>query len=220
MHTITLVGIPSSKLRDNGTHLSFDMEEAGSPTPPKKLPKSSPVSFTVFLNEKQLKRAGLSAENIQEEAIIVKGEITLDVPMEDCPGEIGVICFQLFKVPPYQNHYLQFKKKAEQKTDTESEQSIQKDGEEAFFETENPWPEGTEDFLPLSDITIPEGFLSFQPSWIKTRKVISFVKHRGYLDEPITVNRETKLLIDGYRRYVVAQELGLKLVPVTYEKAE
>jgi hypothetical protein len=222
MHTITLVGVPSSTLRDNGTYLSFDMEEAGSPTSPKKLPEGSPVSFTVFLNQKQLQRAGLSAETIHEEAIVVKGEITLDVPIEDCPGEIGVICFQLFKLPPYKSHSVQFKKKAAQKPT--SEQSVhqpEKEGvEEAFSETEDPWPKGTEDFLPLSEITIPEEFLSFQPNWTKTRKVIGFVKKRGYLDEPITVNRETKLLADGYRRYVVAQELGLELVPVMYEKAE
>lgn len=227
MHTITLVGVPSSTLRDNGTYLSFDMEEAGSSTPPKKLPEGSPVSFTVFLNQKQLQRAGFSAETIQGEKIVVKGEITLDVPMEDCPGEIGVTCFQLFKLPPYKRHYELFHGKAAQvdaasKQEPKPEQSVhppeKEEGGEAFSEKKDLWPNGTEGFLPLSEITIPEEFLSFQPSWEKTRKVISFVKNHGYLDEPITVNRETKLLTDGYRRYVVAQELGLELVPIMYEK--
>ena len=33
---------------------------------------------------------------------MVQGEPTLDVPVEDCPGEIGVICFQVSVLPEKQ----------------------------------------------------------------------------------------------------------------------
>ncbi|MDM5224443.1 hypothetical protein QUF86_27695 [Peribacillus sp. NJ11] len=44
------------------------------------------------------------------------------------------------------------------------------------------------------------------------------MKQNGYLDEPLTINRESNLLTDGYRRYIVAQQLELEIVPVVYEK--
>lgn len=50
------------------------------------------------------------------------------------------------------------------------------------------------------------------------QKVVDYIKRTGYLDEPITINRDTKVLTDGYRRYVVARKVKLDLVPIVYEK--
>jgi ParB-like chromosome segregation protein Spo0J len=49
------------------------------------------------------------------------------------------------------------------------------------------------------------------------QKVIEFVKRTGYLDEPLTIDKESKVLKDGYRRYVVAKIIKMDQVPVVYE---
>lgn len=79
-------------------------------------------------------------------------------------------------------------------------------------------PEGTEDFVLLQQIIVSEEFLNSRPNPEKTQQVIDYVNRTGYLDEPITINRDTKILTDGYRRYIVAKEMKLNLVPVAYEK--
>ncbi|MGM0890944.1 MAG: plasmid stabilization protein, partial [Bacillota bacterium] len=66
---------------------------------PKGLPGGSTITYTVFLNQKQLQKAGLTAKNINQQKIMVQGEPTLDVSVEDCPGEIGLICFQVSILP-------------------------------------------------------------------------------------------------------------------------
>ena len=32
------------------------------------------------------------------------------------------------------------------------------------------------------------------------------------------INRDTKILTDGYRRYIAAKEMKMNLVPIVYEK--
>ena len=205
-HKITLTGKPVSLLRQKGSYLTFDMEENGSPAAPKGLPKSSTITYTVFVNQKQLKKAGLTEENIQTQKIMVQGEPTLDVPVDDCPGEIGVICFQISIIPEKQ------KEKESSKASTESDH-------EKVKAVEKPkGPEGTEDFLSIETIVVPEEFLNSRPNPEKTQQVVDYLKRTGYLDEPITINRNTKTLIDGYRRYIVAKKEKLDLIPVIYEK--
>jgi hypothetical protein len=200
-HKMTLTGKPASKLRSKGSYYTFDMEEKGSPAVPKGLPSSSVITYTVFINQKQLKKAGLTEENIQHQKIMVQGEPTLDVPVEDCPGEIGVVCFQISVIPEKQKETVKKETKLEKK------------------EEEQPKaPEGTEGFVALDQIKVPEEFLKFQPNPYKTQLVIDHVKQSGILDEPITINQETKVLVDGYRRYIVAEKLEMKMVPVMYEK--
>ena len=45
------------------------------------------------------------------------------------------------------------------------------------------------------------------------RKLIDLVKKRGGLYDPILVDRETKILLDGHHRYNTALHLGLKFIP-------
>ena len=47
----------------------------------------------------------------------------------------------------------------------------------------------------------------------KFRKLIDLVKKRGGLYDPILVDRETKILLDGHHRYNTALHLGLKFIP-------
>lgn len=203
-HKITLTGKPVSPLRQKGSYYTFDMEESGSPGSPKGLPNRSTITYTVFINQKQLKKAGLTEENIQTQKVMVQGEPTLDVPVEDCPGEIGVICFQASIILE------------KQKEPAQNKQAPIK--EEAKVEEEPKGPEGTEDFVSLEQIIVPEEFLNTRPNPEKTQKVIDYVKRIGYLDEPITINRETRILTDGYRRYIVAKKMEMDVVPVAYEK--
>lgn len=208
-HKITLTGKPMSSLRSKKNFYTFDMEETGSPAAPKGLPKSSTITYTVFINQKQLKKAGLTEENIQNQKILVQGEPTLDIPVDDCPGEIGVVCFQVSVIPEKQKE--DDKAKKEPVKEQEKKKKVK-------IEEKPKGPDGTEDFISLDQIQVPEAFLQTRPNPYKTQNVIDYVKQNGCLDEPITINRETKILTDGYRRYIVAEKLEMKTVPVMYEK--
>ena len=141
---------------------------------------------------------------------MVQGEPTLDVPVEDCPGEIGVVCFQVSIIP----------EKQKEKELSKGNQEPEKNEVKAEVKTEEKpkGPEGTEDFILLEQISVPETFLNSTPNPEKTQQVIEYVKRIGYLDEPIIINRDTKILSDGYRRYIVAKKAKMNLVPVAYEK--
>jgi len=203
-HKMTVTGTPVSALCKKGSFYTFDMEEKGSVASPKGLPGGSTITYTVFLNEKQLKKAGLTDKNINQKKLMVQGEPTLDVSVEDCPGEIGLICFQVSILP----------EKPDKKETTEP---IKIQAAEKLQEKPKS-PKGTEDFIALKEIVVPKAFLNSHPNPEKTQQVINYVKQNGHLDEPLTINRETNLLTDGYRRYIVAQQLELEIVPVVYEK--
>ena len=79
-------------------------------------------------------------------------------------------------------------------------------------------PDETEEFILLNQIVVTEEFLNSNPSVEKTQQVLNHVKRTGCLDEPITINRDTKILKGGYRRYISAQKVGMELVPIIYEK--
>lgn len=81
-------------------------------------------------------------------------------------------------------------------------------------------PKGTENFILLDQIIVTEGFLNSNPSIEKIQQAINHVKRTGYLDEPITIKRDTKILTDGYTRYLAAQNMGIDLVPINYENKE
>jgi hypothetical protein len=79
-------------------------------------------------------------------------------------------------------------------------------------------PDETEEFILLNQIVVTEDFLNSNPSVEKTQQVLNHVKRTGCLDEPITINRDKKILKGGYRRYIAAQRVGMDLVPIVYEK--
>ncbi|MEK1833064.1 hypothetical protein AAAC51_41580 [Priestia megaterium] len=43
------------------------------------------------------------------------------------------------------------------------------------------------------------------------------MKRTGRLDEPLTIEKGSNVLKDGYRRYIVAKTVKMDKVPVMYE---
>lgn len=79
-------------------------------------------------------------------------------------------------------------------------------------------PIGTEAFISLEEIIITEEFSHSHPSVEKTQEVMEYVSRTGNLDEPITINRDTNVLTNGYRRYLAAKMVGMDVVPINYEQ--
>ncbi|PFT51683.1 plasmid stabilization protein [Priestia megaterium] len=257
-HKITLTGSATGPLREYDRYVAFDMREKGSPSAPKGLKKSTFISYTVFVAKKAFNKTGLSKKSIMHEKILIQGEPTLDIPIDECPGEIGVICFQITVLPnknDKEKNQSEEKKEPKQEVSASSEASqntepkkqekeqapvsqlvakeekkevkpIRPEVQQAPTEekkaeekktTLSNQPKGTQDLLNFDDIIVPEEFLKTRPNPEKTQKVIDFVKRTGRLDEPLTIEKGSKILKDGYRRYVVAKTVKMDQVPVVYE---
>lgn len=212
-HKITLTGHASSSLRTCRDIFSFDMEESGSAAAPKGLPLSKTITYTVFLNKKQLNKSGLDAKNLKDHKLIVQGEPTLDIPVDECPGEIGLICFQLSLIPVKQQPE---DEKPPENADKAAEEVTEALAQVAVSSIEKEEAKPAEYILPLEDIIISEDFLNSTPNPIKTQAVIDYVEQHGHLDEPIWLSKDSHILVDGYRRYLVAKKLKMSHVPVSY----
>lgn len=64
----------------------------------------------------------------------------------------------------------------------------------------------------LSLITIPDAFAKTKPRQEKIIDAINYYKKNGKFDKPITIKGNNNVLVDGYKRYLAACELGLKSV--------
>ncbi|PGT76064.1 plasmid stabilization protein [Priestia megaterium] len=257
-HKITLTGSATGPLREYDRYVAFDMREKGSPSAPKGLKKSTFISYTVFVAKKAFNKTGLTKKSIMHEKILIQGEPTLDIPIDECPGEVGVICFQITVLP---NKNDKEKNQSEEKKEPKQEVSASSDvsqntepkkQEEAQAPVSQPiakeekkevkpiqpevqqapkeekktegkkttlsnQPKGTQDLLNVDEIIVPQEFLKTRPNPEKTQKVIDFVKRTGRLDEPLTIEKGSKILKDGYRRYIVAKTVKMDQVPVVYE---
>ncbi|PFK03455.1 plasmid stabilization protein [Priestia megaterium] len=257
-HKITLTGSATGPLREYDRYVAFDMREKGSPSAPKGLKKSTFISYTVFVAKKAFNKTGLTKKSIMHEKILIQGEPTLDIPIDECPGEVGVICFQITVLPnknDKEKNESDAKKEPKQEASAPSQEQKNKestkqqeeqvpvsqpaaDEQKKEVETVQPeaeeipvqekkaepkpktlpnQPKGTQDLLNFEDIIVPEEFLKTRPNLEKTQKVIDFVKRTGRLDEPLTIEKDSKLLKDGYRRYIVAKTVKMDKVPVVYE---
>jgi len=257
-HKITLTGSATGPLREYDRYVAFDMREKGSPSAPKGLKKSTFISYTVFVAKKAFNKTGLTKKSIMHEKILIQGEPTLDIPIDECPGEVGVICFQITvlpnkndkeknqseakkepkqeaSAPPQEQNNKESTKQQEeqvpvsqpvaneQKKEAETvqpeakEASVQEKKAEPKPKTLPNQPKGTQDLVSFDDIIVPEEFLKTRPNPEKTQKVIDFVKRTGRLDEPVTIEKGSNVLKDGYRRYVVAKTVKMDKVPVVYE---
>lgn len=76
-----------------------------------------------------------------------------------------------------------------------------------------PW--GTEELVDLSSIIIPENLTT--PNSAK-KKALDYVLKHGNFENPILINPDSLTIIEGYAYYLVAQELGIRKVPVSYMK--
>ena len=257
-HKITLTGSATGPLREYDRYVAFDMREKGSPSAPKGLKKSTFISYTVFVAKKAFNKTGLTKKSIMHEKILIQREPTLDILIDECPGEVGVICFQITVLP---NKNDKEKNESDAKKESKQEASApsqaQKNSESTIQEEEQApvsqpvakeekkepesvqpevkempvqekkaepqkkqmtnQPKGTQDLLGFDDIIVPEEFLKTRPNPEKTQKVIDFVKRTGRLDEPLTIEKGSMILKDGYRRYVVAKTVKMDKVPVVYE---
>ena len=257
-HKITLTGSATGPLREYDRYVAFDMREKGSPSAPKGLKKSTFISYTVFVAKKAFNKTGLTKKSIMHEKILIQGEPTLDIPIDECPGEVGVICFQITVLPnknDKEKNESDEKKEPKQEVSAPSEaqkntestnqeeaqasvsqpvareakkevKPIQREVQQAPTEekkteekkaTLSNQPKGTQDLLNFDDIIVPEEFLKTRPNPEKTQKVIDFVKRTGRLDEPLTIEKGSNVLKDGYRRYIVAKTVKMDKVPVVYE---
>ena len=69
------------------------------------------------------------------------------------------------------------------------------------------------DNFSLKDIIISEDFKQNTPAASKLERVRKYFSDRGEIPAEIVLN-EDNVLIDGYCTYLLAQELGLKEVPI------
>ncbi|QJX74682.1 plasmid stabilization protein [Priestia megaterium] len=253
-HKMTITGSATGPLREYDRYVAFDMREKGSPAAPKGLKKSTFISYTVFVAKKAFNKTGLTKKSIMHEKILVQGEPTLDIPIDECPGEIGIICFQITVLPNKNDKEANESKdkkeakqeaskaqqevsatKQEEKQDPVSQPIAKEEKKDA--ETVQPeakktpvqeqkaapqkkqqpiQPKGTKDVVSFEDIIVPEAFLKTRPNPVKTEEVIEFVKRTGHLDKPLTIEKDSKVLKDGYRRYIVAKTVKMDKVPVVY----
>ena len=246
-HKMTITGSATGPLREYDRYVAFDMREKGSPAAPKGLKKSTFISYTVFVAKKAFNKTGLTKKSIMHEKILIQGEPTLDIPIDECPGEIGIICFQITVLPNKNDkeaNESKDKKEAQQevsKAQQEVAATKQEEKQEPVAKEAKPvqpevnetpvqekkaapqkqqqavQPKGTKDVVSFDDIIVPEAFLKTRPNPVKTEEVIEFVKRTGHLDKPLTIEKESKILKDGYRRYIVAKTVKMDKVPVVYE---
>lgn len=84
---------------------AFEMEEKGG-EPTKYLPRGSKIEFTVFVTEKQLRRAGFEESALstfslfKEKKIVVEGELVIDLDMKTCSGDMGITTNQVKIIQP------------------------------------------------------------------------------------------------------------------------
>ncbi|PEW08483.1 plasmid stabilization protein [Priestia megaterium] len=237
-HKMTLTGSATGPLREYDRYVAFDMREKGSPSAPKGLKKSTFISYTVFVAKKAFNKTGLTKKSIMHEKILVQGEPTLDIPIDECPGEIGIICFQITVLPnkndkeakqevsKVQQEVAATKQEEKQESAAKEAKTVQPEVNEtpvqekkaAQQKQQQPiQPKGTKDVVSFDDIIVPEAFLKTRPNPVKTEEVIEFVKRTGHLDKPLTIDKDSKVLKDGYRRYIVAKTMKMDHVPVVYD---
>ena len=214
-HKMTLTGSPVSDVRDCNTYFSFEMEERGSIAPPKGIPyKSTSIVYTVFVSKKQFNKLKVDTGKFQQYRFLIQGEPTLEAPLTDCPGEIGIICMQISELPNKEKE--QPKESKQMKEEAEKKMIVQEVKELVRLDVMHTLPEGATEVIPLQDIYVPEPILQTTPRAEKQEKVIRKIQETGTIDQPILIDRETKQLKDGYSRYYVAKKMQLERVPVCY----
>jgi len=273
-HLIKLTGYAKSDIRILDGYYSFDMEVKGS-SPADGLPTPSTILYTVFINQSQLDTAGLNINDLNKHKLVIEGGICLDIPIDLCPGEIGVSCKKLSLAPAKEKPvkkassmpehdaiipvryiklpdvlpntfvpenvekvkkfielngfidkpvYVQFKAGWLMVFNSYAQYIAAKDvGLESvpvkFQKLSKKYvPEGTEDVMPVEDIIIPEEFLKFVPSKHKLDNVYRHFTDKGMIPSPVLVDKDSKILYDGYAKYYVMKELNIPYIPVKYQK--
>ncbi|MCT8975635.1 hypothetical protein N4T77_03375 [Clostridium sp. CX1] len=74
-------------------------------------------------------------------------------------------------------------------------------------------PTGTDEIIDISRIVNDNEDLSVKRA---KNKAISYMKNNNKFNKPITVRKETMVMVSGQDQYAAAKELGISNVPVTY----
>ncbi|MDT3766282.1 hypothetical protein [Priestia filamentosa] len=218
-HKISVTGRPTSSIQDYGKYLAFDMEEKGSPNAPKGIPfKSNAITYTVVLSQKQFNKLNITQEEFSQRRFLVQGEPCLDIPFEQCTGEIGVICMQIQEIEDKGKEKTQPKQtpKKGSRAKKQEENKPQEEDRQGKEKKQILVPKGTRDWMSLEEIKIPESFLQFTPGIAKQKAVEESIEKNGTVDKPIIIDPETHELLDSYSRYFVAKKKKLERVPVHY----
>ncbi|MFP7224786.1 hypothetical protein SFC42_16995 [Priestia filamentosa] len=218
-HKISLTGCPTSPIQDYGKYLAFDMKEKGSPNAPKGIPfKSNPITYTVVVSLKQFNKLNIDQEEFSQRRFLVQGEPCLDIPFEQCTGEIGFICMQIQEIQDKGKEKEQPKQtpKKGSRAKKQEENKPQEESKQGKEKKQILVPKGTKDWLSLEEIKVPETFLQFTPGIAKQKAVEESIEKNGTVDKPIIINPDTYELIDSYSRYYVAKQRKLERVPVNY----
>ena len=209
---ISLKGMISSKVRRTEQYFAFEMQLGGTqksspvgcPTP------SDSVEYTVFLPLNPGELANLQSAP-KDQIWVVVGDISLDIPVNECPGDIGVIAFQISaaKAP----------EEKESQREEKSKNSIPQEKPHIVAVKEKPVvaaPSIRVNSLPIDNINLPE---LYRDAWLnpeKTQPVREWIQRHGRLDKPVevTFKNDEYWLADGYRRFAIARDLGFSEVPV------
>ncbi|MED4287405.1 hypothetical protein [Priestia megaterium] len=147
------------------------------------------------------------------EKILIQGEPTLDILIDECPGEVGVICFQITVLPnrrDKESNESKDKREAKQEAPAPSEAqkntefTKQKEKQESASQ-----PVAKEEKKEVETVQPEAKKMPVQEQKATPQKVIDFVRPTGHLDEPLTINKGSKILKDDYRRYGVAKTLKI-----------
>lgn len=195
---ITLTGRPTGPIVTTPQYFRFEMEEGGSPAPPKGLPRASVMTFTVLVAAKAGKKLGLPRQPAHR--LLVQGELVADLPISECPGELGVIAFKIEEILP-KEALVPGRELAAPASPLRPEVAPRQPSAES-------WPDlSAYPVVPWEQIAIPDAFLRTPPSAPRTAELQGQIQERGRLDEPLVVERTVEppgyLLKDGYRRYLM-----------------
>ncbi|MFP7487700.1 hypothetical protein SFC65_26470 [Priestia filamentosa] len=218
-HKISVTGCPTSSIQDYGKYLAFDMEEKGSPNAPKGIPfKSNEITYTVVVSLKQFNKLNISQEEFSQRRFLVQGEPCLDIPFEQCTGEIGVICMQIQEIEDKGKEKGQPKQtpKKGSRAKKQEENKPQEESKQRKEKKQILVPKGTREWMSLEEIKVPETFLQFTPGIAKQKAVEESIEQNGTVDKPIIIDPNTHELVDSYSRYFVAKKKNLERVPVHY----
>lgn len=190
-HENRVTGVPVTPLykfetQKYGILWIFDIVENGSSSLPKGLPSGGSLRYTVICKPRTVKK-GLLAD---EDPDVFQNQRILAI------GEVSISALDEIDEIPIK--YLQ--------------------GDIGLLckEVKTIDPPYTDTTVKIEKIVVPDLFLETVPREEKRQPVIEYYQERGHFDKPITVHKETMRLVDGYKRYYLAKEWGLKRVPVRY----
>ena len=145
---ITLTG----PIVETAQYFRWEMEQGGSPVPPKGLPPASVLTFSVFVAKKVGKKLGWPRMPAQR--LLVPGQLVPDVPLSECPGELGVIAFKVEEILPKEAPVPDHPSAVPAppiRSEIASHRPAAGSGPDL-----SPYP-----VVPLEQITIPEAFLGY-----------------------------------------------------------